>query len=108
MHRLPIKPLSVNAAYRGRRFSTQEHKDYQKEVFYQLPRITVPRDGPLMLQIEVGLSNRGADLSNTIKLFEDIMQKHYGFNDNRVYRLVMDKKIVPKGKEFISFDITSL
>jgi len=51
------------------------------------------------------VSNKGFDLDNSLKPFIDILQKKYGFNDNRIYSITAMKRIVPKGEEFISFDI---
>ena len=56
--------------------------------------------------IRVGFSNRGADLDNTIKPFMDTYQSIFeDFNDNKVYELIMEKDIVPKGEEYISVEI---
>lgn len=38
----------------------------------------------------------------------DILQKRYGFNDSRIYLLTVNKKIVPKGQENITFEINTL
>ena len=101
-----IKPLSINACWRGRRFKTPEYKSYEKELLYTLPQLTVPKNTPLRLKLEVGFSNNGSDLSNTLKAFEDILQKKYGFNDKWIYEINMIKKITEKGSEYISFSIT--
>lgn len=66
--------------------------------------MTIP-DGDLELHIQIGVSNRGFDIDNAVKPFLDILQKKYGFNDNRIYSLNVSKRITPKGCEFISFDI---
>lgn len=99
-----IKPLSINAAFKGRRFKTDKYKKYEKDVLIQLKTMKIP-DGELEIHIQVGFSNKAADLDNVAKLFIDILQKKYGFNDSRIYSLNMYKRIVPKGEEFISFDI---
>ncbi len=99
-----IKPLSVNRTWQGKRYRTPEYKQYIHDVMYQLETVDIPR-GPLELHIQVGLSNKQADLDNTAKPFIDILQKKYGFNDSRIYSLVMLKRIVPKGSEYISFFI---
>jgi Holliday junction resolvase RusA-like endonuclease len=62
-------------------------------------------DGDLEVHIQVGFSNKNADLDNVAKPFLDILQKRYRFNDSRVYVLNMYKKIVPKGEEYIAFSI---
>ena len=99
-----IKPLSVNACYRGRRFKTPAYKQYERDVSIQLKPMDIP-GGDLELVMQVGMSNKRADLDNTAKVFIDILQKKYGFNDSRIYALIMLKKIVPKGQEYISFTI---
>jgi len=48
------------------------------------------------------------DWDNGIKPFVDILQKKYGFNDNKIFKGVVEKKIVGKGEEFISFDLKKL
>ena len=102
--KIDIKPLSVNKCYRGRRFKAPEYKRYEKDVLAQLPTLIMP-SGNLELHIQAGFSNKGADLDNIAKVFIDILQKAYCFNDNRIYQLHLYKRIVPKGEEFISFDI---
>ena len=106
MHKINIKPLSQNKAWRGgRRFKTKEYKDYEDDLNLLLPaRMEIPK-GELTFILRVGFSNKGSDLSNILKPFEDIVSQKYGFNDNRNYKIVLIKIIVPKGEEFISFEI---
>lgn len=100
-----IKPLSVNAAYKGRRFKTKEHDKYCEDVNLLLPNnITVP-DGFLKVEYEFGLSSNGGDFDNPVKPLQDILSKKYGFNDNKIMIAVISKIIVPKGKEYIKFNI---
>jgi hypothetical protein len=44
-------------------------------------------------------------LTIPLKPLLDLIQKKYGINDNRFYKLEVTKEIVKKGKEFIKFDI---
>lgn len=74
---------------------------------YLLPKLKIPA-GELELNIEVGMSNSQSDLDNICKPFQDILQKKYGFNDNRIYKLVMQKIKVKKGEEYISFEIKTI
>jgi len=103
VHTLYIKPLSVNQAFRGRRFKTREYEDYEKELFYLLPNLEVP-DGKLELNLVFGLSSKNADTDNPIKIFSDVCQKKYCFNDKMIYKIIVEKKIVKKGNEFIKFE----
>jgi Holliday junction resolvase RusA-like endonuclease len=99
-----IKPLSVNKAYQGKRFRTPEYDRYQEAVMLMLPTFNIP-PSLLKLVFEFGFSNTQADADNPCKLFTDILQKKYGFNDSRVYEIVIRKAIVPKGQEYIKFNI---
>ena len=107
MHKLDIKPLSVNEAWKGRRFKTDKYKVYERSILLLLPRLDVPK-GPLKLTINWGFSSSGADTDNPIKPFVDCLQKKYSFNDNKVYDYRVTKEIVKKGKEFIQFRIESI
>ena len=104
-HRINIKPLSINKCWQGRRFKTKAYEAYEEEVLYSLPRLSI---GPhkLVLSLTVAFSNKASDIDNVIKPFLDILQKKYGFNDKQVYRLIVEKKDVKKGEEYIEFLIS--
>ncbi|MAO23838.1 MAG: hypothetical protein CMJ25_24080 [Phycisphaerae bacterium] len=101
---LKIKPLSVNKAWKGRRYKTDEYKAYEKSVLLMLPNLDIP-DGDLHVSIEFGFSNKASDLDNPVKLFVDILQKKYGFNDSRICEYSLKKKKTIKGADYIMFDI---
>lgn len=105
--RINIKPLSVNEAYKGRRFSTPNLKGYKTELGFFLKPLKIP-EGNLKINIEFGFSSKGSDLDNAVKPFLDVLQKKYSFNDNRVYELVLSKRITAKNKEYIKFEIKQL
>lgn len=104
---IPIKALSVNDAWTGRRFKSPKYKKYEADVCFMLPNIEVPA-APLKIKIEVGFSSKGSDLDNCLKEFIDCLSKKYHFNDNQINELHAYKKIVEKGKEYISFNIASV
>jgi Holliday junction resolvase RusA-like endonuclease len=106
--RIEIKPLSVNDAWKGRRFRTDKYKDYQKEIALKLPNIKNDFQGNLKINIVFGFSSKGSDIDNPLKPFLDCLQKKYGVNDNQIYELHVKKEIVKKGYEFINFEITNL
>jgi|SRR5690606_22210524 len=108
MNRIDIKPLSVNAAWCGKKFKTPEYKIYENAMSFLLPKLNIEKGIKLELKINVGFSSKGSDLDNICKPFQDILTKKYGFNDNQIYRLIMKKTIVPKNKEFIEFEITKI
>lgn len=106
MIKINIKPLSVNEAWKGRRFKTEKYTDYEKELFYLLPPLILP-EGNLMIDIEWGFSNINSDIDNPVKPFLDILQKRYGINDKRIYKMAQSKKIVKKGAEYIWFELSA-
>lgn len=102
-----IKPLSVNEAWRGRRFKTDEYKTYEHSLHYLLPKKIELPVSRYFVVYTFGLSSAVADWDNCIKQFQDIIAKKYGFNDKFITGGIVLKKIVPKGQEYISFKITS-
>ena len=102
-----VKPLSVNKAWQGKRFKTKEYKEYEKAVMGMLPDLKIPK-GPLKVTFIFGFSSPLADLDNPQKLFLDILQKRYFFNDSQVYELHSFKEIVPKREEYCNFTIKQL
>jgi len=105
MIKINIKPLSVNGAFKGRRFRTDEYRAFQKLLTLSLPnRLDVP-DGKLRIILEFGLSSKNADWDNPIKQAQDIISKKYGFNDRMIYQGIVTKVDVAKGQEYLAFKI---
>lgn len=104
MNKVYIKPLTVNRAWRGRKFKTPEYSQYEKDLTFLLPKLEVP-EGKLEVKYVFGLSSKNADGDNCIKQFQDIVAKKYGFNDRNIYRWFVEKVDVKKGEEFVSFEI---
>lgn len=107
MIRINVKPLSVNEAFKGRKFRTTKYDTFQKECMWLLPKIDIG-SGKLMLTINFGFSSAGSDIDNSLKQTIDTLSKKYGFNDNKIYRLVVSKEVVPKGKEYFEFELISI
>lgn len=104
MIEVPIKPMSVNRAWRGRRFRSKEYIQYAKDLLVLLPRFKVP-EGKLEIVYIFGFSNKRQDYDGAIKQFQDVLQEAYEFDDNRIYKATIIKTVVKKGSEFIRFDI---
>jgi len=102
--KVQIKPLSVNRAWQGKRFKTPEYKRYEQELLLTLKKVKIPK-GKIEIQYTVGYSNKLSDIDNFIKPFQDVLQKKYNFNDNLIYKMIVEKEIVKKGEEFIEFNI---
>ncbi len=108
MPEINIKPLSVNEAWKGRRFKTPKYKTYCRDLTLLLPKsIDIP-DGKLEIYLEFHLSSYCADWDNPIKPTQDIICAKYGINDNRFYRAIVNKVDCNKGEEKLIFEINSL
>lgn len=99
-----LKPLSVNEAFCGKKVKTSKYRKYETHLIRNLPNIEVP-EGLLELRVVVYYSSRASDTDNCLKPLIDVLQKRYGFNDNRIYRIRITKVICPKGEENISFKL---
>lgn len=108
MIKLNIKPLSVNKAWQGKRFKTNDYKRFEKLMLLTLPNIKKDLTGSLKIVIEYGFSSKLSDIDNPCKLVLDCLCKKYGFDDRQVFELNQKKKIVKKGDEYINFFISKL
>lgn len=104
MKNIKIKPLSVNKAWQGKRFKTIDYTRFERYLMYLLPKkVKIPEK--IELRIKWGLSSKLADIDNPLKPFIDVLQKKYKFNDNQIFRLIVEKEETKKGDEFIAFEI---
>lgn len=106
MIRTNIKPLSVNRAWKGRRFKTDEYEEYETELFVALlPKNYKVPEGKIEARYVFAFSSEKCDNDNPLKPFQDVLSKMYGFNDNMIYRTIIDKVVVPKGQEYIEWEL---
>lgn len=109
MHKINVKPLSLNKAYRGRRFITQETQQFKDAMFYLLPQtLDVDFISPMQITLEFGVSSHNADGDNCIKMAQDSIADKYNFNDKLIFKWVVEKIKVPKGQEYIAFDLKNI
>jgi len=104
MHKINFKPLSINEAYTGERYKTQDYRNYKKAVTLMLKRYPLPPP-PFFITIICGQSNMGADFDNPVKPFCDVLAKKFGFNDKIIHAGYIAKVEVPKGEEFIMYKL---
>lgn len=107
MHKLDIKPLSVNRAWGGRTFKSNAYKTYERDMAMILPKIEIP-SGPLKIRLHWGFSSKASDADNPIKPFVDCLQRQYDFDDKLVFDYHVTKEVVKRGQEFIQFKIEAL
>lgn len=109
MKTINIKPLSVNKAYifkkgtKGR-IKSPEYRAYAKHVTLLLRPMIIP-DGQIIAFYEFGVSSVLFDTDNGVKIFQDILQAKFRFNDNKIYDFWASKRIVKKGQEYIKYDL---
>ena len=106
--RVNIKPLSVNEAWQGRRTKTSKYRGFEKHFIALLPNIKIDFKGLLNVDLTLGFSSRASDIDNPVKPILDCLQKKYGFNDNKIYKLNLIKEIVKSGDEFIELTINEI
>jgi len=105
---ITLKPLSVNQAWKGRRFKTDKYDEFIKDALLLMPAQKIIDFEKLHVNIVFGFSNRSADIDNPIKPILDIIKKKYNIDDRYIYSLGVTKEIVEKGKEFICCEIRKL
>lgn len=108
MIKIDIKSLSVNEAWKGRRFKTDAYKTYERVVLLLLPKNYEIPESPYELHLEFGFSSDASDWDNPIKPFQDILAKKYKFNDKLIKKGVVTTEKVKKGEEYIKFEIKTL
>ena len=107
--KLKIKPLSANKMFYRNKNKTVEYRRYQEEMRdYMMGMVWDFGKDPVAFEVTAGFSNRAADLDNIIKPILDTFQNIFDdFNDNRVYKIKLDKDIVKKGNEYVDIKVYS-
>ena len=87
-----IDIISINNAYRGRRFKTKEYIGYEQELLLKLPKAKMIK-GKVQINYLFKVKNFGGrDLDNCIKVVQDILaKKGYIENDNRIVTITAQK-----------------
>ena len=106
--KMMVKPLSANKMYLGRKRKSHWYRDFEAALLKSLPStgVRIPRKAKIKVTYVVGYSSKLADIDNFLKPFQDILQTHYKFNDNRIYKTEIIKDAdCNKGEEYIAFAI---
>ena len=107
MVEIRIKPLSVNAAFFGKHIKTSECRAFEEELWYKLPSeppFKIKKKGKLKVEYIFGIPKR-QDMFNCEKIFTDVLQKKYDFDDRNIYAATVTKVDAKKGEEFVMFTI---
>lgn len=107
MHSISIKPLSINEAYKGRRFKTPAHKLYcdQVEILLRKKRLPKVKEKEPIYIIYRFYTSVAQDYDNNIKCFQDILMKKLKTDDRYVFGAYIEKIITKRGQEKIEFAI---
>lgn len=105
-HLLNIKPLSVNEAFKGKKYRTNKYDIFIRNCLLLLPlKLSIPDETNIKLAIEFGFSSKASDIDNCCKSFIDCLVKKYKVDDRFIYEMHVFKTIVKKGEEYIKFKI---
>ena len=103
-----IKPLSVNEAYKGRKFATVKLTWYKQSLNRLLPdHYELPKP-PYFIHFTFGFSSTASDWDNCIKTTQDAIATKYNFNEKLIRGGLVDVEIVKKGHGFFTFKIENL
>lgn len=91
---IPMKPLSVNMAWKGKRFKSAAYSNFEEEFFLVAPRGLVAIVGPVEMRVVWNLKNaRASDIDNALKTLLDCLVKcGILIDDRHIWRLVVEKK----------------
>lgn len=90
---IPITPMSINKAFKGRRFKTPMYKKYSKALPLLLPKNYYIPKGKLEIVFHFYFKSKASDWDNCIKCAQDLICKKYGINDNRIYKGTVYKHV---------------
>ena len=89
---IPIKPISTNQLFQGRRFKTAKYDEFIQAAMYLMPKIPMVKG---MIRIRVNFyvkHDKTSDLDNFLKGFLDlIVKKGYIEDDRFIYQLYVKK-----------------
>ncbi len=98
---IPVKPLSVNQAWKGRKFKTMDHKIYERDVAYFLPHDIETLKGELEVKYTFYLKNyKMSDAANFEKILSDILVSNRIMEDDRyIKRIICQKEPVTRSED---------
>ena len=89
---IPLKALSVNRAWQGRRFKSKDYKEFEEAVSYLLKNAHQIK-GTVEMHYTFYIKNYGmTDIDNLIKPIQDIIvKKGYIEDDRKIIYLTAEK-----------------
>jgi len=89
---IPIKPISTNKLFQGRRFKTKDYDAFTTAALYLMPKVPMVK-GMVRIRANFYVKNdKMSDLDNFLKGFLDlIVKKGYIEDDRFIYQLYVKK-----------------
>ena len=104
---LKVKPLTVNQAWKGRRYTSDDYKAYIAECLYKLPKITVEAKRYEIIFRFYLIHHATTDYDNLIKPIQDILVKKGILPDDRfIYKASQEK--IPSNTDYIEIELLPL
>ena len=102
---MPLKPLSINVAFQGRRFKTKVYKDFENDFFLLAPKKKMIK-GDIEIEYKFYLKNcKMSDYDNQIKCCQDLIVKCGWIEDDRkIYKATIYK--IPSNEDRIEIKIS--
>lgn len=102
---IPLKPLSVNKAWQGRRFKSEDYLDYEEDLNRLLRDNLAPLEGKIEVRYKFYLKNHSrTDNDNLVKPIQDILVKLKYIKDDRyIYRTIIEK--YPSKNDYMEIEI---
>ena len=107
--KLPIKPLSTNSLYVGRKVRSKAFRQFEADMATLLAvkrPPAPPADVPLALDIRMGTTRR-QDLDNGLKALIDSICNYFSIDDRRIAGLTAVRVTVKPGDEFVTFQFSA-
>ena len=107
MYTLELKPISVNEAYKGRKWMTDKHREFKKVAAILLSRMDFPKlkeKEPFYI-IYHFYTDASVDIDNMVKVVQDCITQCLGTDDRYIYGLYIEKHKIKRGNERIEFNI---
>ena len=103
---IPIKPISTNKLFQGRRFKTKDYDAFLQAALYFAPKVPMIK-GMVSLQVDFYVKNvKMSDLDNFLKGTLDLIVKAGYIEDDRfIYRIIARKFIADNENERIELKI---
>ena len=108
MYTVPIKPISVNQSFQGKKYQTKEHKEFKVVATALLKRVRdlkrIPEKKEFFVIYKFYIS-ASMDYDNCIKSFQDCLCSVLGTDDRYIAGAYIRKIKAKRGDQKIEFDV---